>query len=181
MTLFTITNCIICKGELELNFRGKKYCSDACRQVAWNNKYRDKYRKKNNVNPGWMDVERCCVLCQTTFKPKSINQKYCSGKCRDSVYTFDYIHNNTEKVLGLSKNKWLKARMVILDRDGFTCKYCGRSPMKDAGVVLHIDHKVPRKHGGGDDLDNLITSCEQCNLGKTDLLLSYWLNEKNGN
>jgi hypothetical protein len=38
--------------------------------------------------------------------------------------------------------------------------------------VLHCDHINPRAAGGGDDLLNLITSCIDCNQGKSDKLLS---------
>jgi hypothetical protein len=38
--------------------------------------------------------------------------------------------------------------------------------------VLHVDHIQPKAKGGKNDLLNLITSCEDCNLGKSDRLLS---------
>jgi len=69
---------------------------------------------------------------------------------------------------------WLKLRMLILDRDSFRCRYCGRSPIDEIGVILHIDHKIPKSRGGKDEMKNLITSCEQCNLGKGDILLNFW-------
>jgi hypothetical protein len=54
-------------------------------------------------------------------------------------------------------------RFAVLVRDGFTCQYCGRSAPE---VVLHIDHRIPVARGGGDELENLITACVDCNLGK---------------
>lgn len=57
------------------------------------------------------------------------------------------------------------SRWAILNRDGFRCYYCGRNS-KD-GANLHIDHVVPFARGGIDDIDNLVTTCEQCNLGKS--------------
>ena len=56
-------------------------------------------------------------------------------------------------------------RFRILDRDGYKCVKCGRSPLMD-GVTLHVDHKKPRSKGGTDDDDNLQTLCAECNLGK---------------
>lgn len=54
-------------------------------------------------------------------------------------------------------------RFAVLVRDDFTCQYCGsRAPE----VILHIDHRVPVSRGGGDDLENLIAACVDCNLGK---------------
>lgn len=54
-------------------------------------------------------------------------------------------------------------RFDVLERDGFTCQYCGaRAP----DVALHVDHIHPVVLGGGNDVANLITSCEDCNIGK---------------
>lgn len=59
----------------------------------------------------------------------------------------------------------LAKRFAILNRDNFTCQYCGRN-VKTHKIVLHVDHIIPKKRGGGDELSNLITSCEDCNLSK---------------
>ena len=56
-------------------------------------------------------------------------------------------------------------RFRILTRDGFRCCYCGR-PGSTPGVVLHVDHVVPVTAGGATNEDNLLTACEECNLGK---------------
>ncbi len=54
-------------------------------------------------------------------------------------------------------------RFSVLQRDNFTCQYCGR---KAPDVVLEVDHKVPRSKGGGNEIENLITACQLCNSGK---------------
>jgi len=36
----------------------------------------------------------------------------------------------------------------ILMRDGFACKSCGRSPSKELGTELHVDHIIPWSKGG---------------------------------
>ncbi len=59
-----------------------------------------------------------------------------------------------------------RLRFRVLMRDGFTCKSCGRSPMTEMGVELHVDHITPWSKGGETIPDNLITKCQQCNLGK---------------
>jgi hypothetical protein len=38
--------------------------------------------------------------------------------------------------------------------------------------LLHCDHIVPVAEGGGNEETNLITSCVDCNLGKSDVPLS---------
>jgi 5-methylcytosine-specific restriction endonuclease McrA len=57
-------------------------------------------------------------------------------------------------------------RFRILQRDGFRCRYCGR-PGSAPGVILHVDHVVPFVAGGDSSEGNLLTACEECNLGKS--------------
>jgi HNH endonuclease len=56
-------------------------------------------------------------------------------------------------------------RFRVLQRDGFRCQYCGRSARD--GAILHLDHVVPYSAGGETSEDNLISACDQCNLGKS--------------
>jgi hypothetical protein len=62
-----------------------------------------------------------------------------------------------------------KVRFEVLKRDKFTCQYCGRQA---PDVVLNIDHITPVAKGGTNDITNLITSCFDCNSGKSDRELS---------
>ena len=59
-------------------------------------------------------------------------------------------------------------RWDVLERDQHKCVYCGRKADPENGVVLHVDHRVPRSKGGKDTKANLFTACEECNLGKSD-------------
>ena len=59
-----------------------------------------------------------------------------------------------------------RLRFRILMRDGFTCKKCGRSPMKEMGVELHVDHITPWSKDGETVPENLEAKCSRCNLGK---------------
>lgn len=67
------------------------------------------------------------------------------------------------------KSTGKRQRFRIFQRDRFTCSYCGRTPPT---IVLVIDHVIPVSKGGTGDEENLITSCESCNQGKADKLLS---------
>ena len=60
-------------------------------------------------------------------------------------------------------------RFEVLKRDKFTCQYCGASA---PDVVLHVDHINPASLGGEDDITNLVTACEVCNVGKSNRVLS---------
>lgn len=57
-----------------------------------------------------------------------------------------------------------KMRFEVFKRDGFVCQYCGAHP---PAVILHVDHIHPVALGGGNEIDNLVTACEPCNLGKS--------------
>lgn len=61
-----------------------------------------------------------------------------------------------------------KTRFEVFKRDGFTCQYCGR---KSPEVILEADHIVPASKGGKEEMGNLITSCRDCNRGKSNIRL----------
>ena len=54
-------------------------------------------------------------------------------------------------------------RWKVLQRDNFTCQYCGRHA---PDVALEIDHIIPVAKGGTNDILNLVTACYECNHGK---------------
>lgn len=57
-----------------------------------------------------------------------------------------------------------RLRFEILKRDGHTCRYCGA---KAPDVKLTVDHVVPIALGGGDEPNNLVAACADCNAGKS--------------
>ena len=65
----------------------------------------------------------------------------------------------------------LRKRFEIFKRDNFSCVYCGKNSIDDK-VKLHVDHIKPVSLGGKSNDKNLVTSCLECNLGKSDYLLS---------
>ena len=62
----------------------------------------------------------------------------------------------------------VRTRFEVFKRDRFTCSYCGRTPPT---VLLEVDHIIPQAAGGGDEITNLTTSCQDCNRGKSAGLL----------
>jgi hypothetical protein len=116
-------------------------------------------------------IQGLCDVCNTIFcnscKDWMSLEKYlgyyklrgdsCSD-CRNRKHSGKLIRGITPKL-----------RFQILNRDSFTCRYCGQSAPK---VELHVDHIIPISKGGKDSDDNLVTSCQNCNSGKSDMLLS---------
>lgn len=80
-------------------------------------------------------------------------------------------HLYTRQLYMTTKRKAISKRMrfEVLKRDAFTCQYCGKQP---PDTILHMDHIKPVSKGGKNSLLNLVTSCVDCNLGKSDKELS---------
>jgi 5-methylcytosine-specific restriction endonuclease McrA len=53
------------------------------------------------------------------------------------------------------------SRRGVLERDRWTCGYCGRT-------ATTIDHVLPRSRGGGNDWLNTAAACGRCNQRKGD-------------
>ncbi len=56
-------------------------------------------------------------------------------------------------------------RWQVFERDNFRCVACGKSAHD--GILLHVDHIIPRSKGGTNTIDNYQTLCNECNLGKS--------------
>jgi len=56
-----------------------------------------------------------------------------------------------------------KLRYAVLKRAGFHCDLCGVSADERA---LEVEHILPRKHGGSDELENLQALCWKCKADK---------------
>lgn len=70
---------------------------------------------------------------------------------------------NRPKVEG-GKTTSRRTRFKVLERDGYRCRYCGKT---SDDIAIDVDHVVPVREGGSDDLDNLVAACVDCNSGKS--------------
>jgi len=59
-------------------------------------------------------------------------------------------------------------RFEVFKRDSFKCQYCGACA---PDVLLQIDHIEPVSKGGDNNITNLVTSCANCNSGKSNKTL----------
>lgn len=57
---------------------------------------------------------------------------------------------------------------AIIERDGYTCRYCG------CDNRLTLDHVQPRSRGGSDDQSNLVLACKPCNSSKGAKTIAEW-------
>lgn len=68
---------------------------------------------------------------------------------------------------GRRRQKIRFSRRSILERDRYTCQYCGR---RFPAGELSLDHVVPRCRDGNSRWDNLVAACRRCNDRKRDRL-----------
>jgi len=66
-----------------------------------------------------------------------------------------------------------KLRHEVFKRDNYTCVECGAT---NKDKMLHCDHIIPVVQGGTDEMDNLQTLCDDCNLAKSD---KCWIGDLN--
>ena len=52
-------------------------------------------------------------------------------------------------------------RKNLMYRDHFSCQYCACKT-----TALTIDHVIPRSRGGFDNWENVVASCQRCNVKK---------------
>lgn len=64
-------------------------------------------------------------------------------------------------------------KKAVKERDNYTCQICG---INEAAIqtinpkwhlLLHVDHKIPFCQGGTNEMENLRTTCEYCNIYKS--------------
>jgi HNH endonuclease len=61
-------------------------------------------------------------------------------------------------------NESIRERVRV--RADHCCEYCQLHQDDSPLARLHVEHIIPRKHGGTDDEANLALSCIDCNLHK---------------
>jgi len=172
------TKCLNCGINIEYIKGKKKYCSDKCRYEFNRNRnnkiMRENYWKKVKPNKKVIKEKRKCKFCNKEFiwSSSQPQQIYCSNECLNEFYKKklnDLNKGIIRKGNGQIYNHY-KLRFEVFKRDNFTCQYCGRN-VKEDKIKLHCDHIHPKSKGGLFVANNLITSCEECNLGKRDIIL----------
>lgn len=74
---------------------------------------------------------------------------------------------------------------IVFDRDGYACRYCGRTPAgvfqaegRRRGLVLVVDYfRARATHAERRRLDNSLTACASCRAVKADLPRDPFLDE----
>ena len=146
MRVYSLKKCLRCQKEFQPSTNGQKYCGSDRKKTGCSYKMKMVRNKIKNRR-----IPKYCKLCNKLIQRGDF-KKICN-ECR---------RERSEKT------NLLKLRFKILERDNFTCQYCGR---KAPETILEIDHNYPESKGGTNKRNNLITSCRECNRGKGDIIL----------
>ena len=133
-----------------------------------------------------------CVVLNSTFEPLAIVPSrraliLCLQEKATVLQSYDYkvrspsVEFKLPSTIALKeyiKTRKIHGRRAILNkrnlfiRDDHQCQYCGRGANQlSSKEELTRDHIIPRKRGGPNTWENMVTSCSSCNHKKADLTL----------
>ena len=185
--------CLVCGSiELKLVKRGnpKFLCSPTCKKK----RKADKWRKDHPLNTSPIN----CGWCTNEFVPHPLvryKARYCSIQCRRKGYSErikEFYKRHPRKKAEYNRDarqqkKWNGNWYKALQRDNFTCQFCGISGEQNTLhrriiLVHHLDGEG-EKQGKNHSLDNLITSCYDCHEGLHGISLlkidgQWWIKSK---
>jgi hypothetical protein len=124
---------------------------------------------EESEHPTWEEIcERAGVVSERSYVTKLVQlglllEHPHGGVAANPVLTIEMI-GLEEEVRKISN----ALRFEVFQRDRHTCQYCGR---RAPDVELEVDHLIPVARGGTDAFENLITSCRDCNSGKSAKLI----------
>jgi len=144
--------CCICDKVFTPKSINQVYCSKACRKESYKRRYPNKEK---------IISKKICKECENTFydNTPAQNMLFCSKKCM--------TEHHSKKCKKEYYRKHSITKYKIFERDGFRCAYCGRISYKDE-IELAVDHIKPQIKNGPHTINNLITSCKDCNSSKRD-------------
>jgi hypothetical protein len=113
---------------------------------------------------------------------RELNSHYVIEKRRVGakiLYIYKGARDQPRDILPINQ----RLRAQVLHSAQGRCGNCGRTIEKH-GIVLVVDHKIPRDWGGLTEPDNLWAICEDCNAGKKNYFASVdaeWMRRVMGN
>ena len=115
--------------------------------------------------------QKVCKQCERGYLADRADQQFCGASCSKTF--------TKRKREVTSPEEYKISTEEIFRRDHYKCIYCGKSSIEDS-VKLHLEHIYPISKGGKEDLFNVATSCERCNIKKNtrildeDIILRIW-------
>jgi hypothetical protein len=85
---------------------------------------------------------------------------------RPAVCLDNIQHNQEGAMLQLHRHHLSPGTITdVLERDGYLCVYCGE-------IATCIDHVIPWSWSRCDELDNLVASCNDCNMMVSNMMFN---------
>lgn len=158
-----------------------KYCP-TCKENKDLNSFSKNSKRKDGLD--WQ--------CKNCFKIKYINNKLTINSKNKVYYTNNkksilekqksWRKNNIKSILLRNRARRLKLSKYLrisqkqinnlIERYNYCCYYC-----KCNLVKTHMDHYIPLSRGGDHIIENIVPSCNICNLSKGSKLISEWKKE----
>lgn len=119
-----------------------------------------------------------CWRCQDGLHGLDKKRGSCSCLCHlpkgptnDGLAGRELLPERTKRVRG-KRGAGLtpSTRSLVYQRDKMRCRFCGVKLPLDRPKRAHptLDHLLPRSRGGTNTMENLVTSCADCNNRKGD-------------
>lgn len=100
-----------------------------------------------------------CRVCGSLFCARRSDQVFCGRVCSSTFYNS-------------RRRGYLKHRERLFSEQSGECWLCG-FPIEwgddvNDDLYIHVDHLIPRSHGGSDEYCNLAVSHRSCNIARSD-------------
>ncbi len=167
--------CLVCGQTFKPDDSAHKFCSVACSRKAQQktplrrcDKCGKEYQQRAvRATKGFCSVQcagllpippivQPCAFCGKTFTSRPVDKRrFCSRECADS--------SRRGETYGKKRTRHFSPRrkQLIRERDGFKCVLCGSDDR------LQVDHIIPVRLGGTNDVGNGRTLCHACHVKKT--------------
>jgi 5-methylcytosine-specific restriction endonuclease McrA len=151
------------------------------------------YQSINNRNPkDEVMINSSCVVLNSTFEPLAVVPArraliLCLQEKATVLQSYEYVVRSPSVEINLPSTialkEYIRTRKLhtkrallnkknLLIRDDHQCQYCGRGANElKSREELTRDHIIPKKRGGPNTWENMVTSCSSCNHKKADLTL----------
>lgn len=123
------------------------------------------------LNSSWQPIGKVCwqKAFSLIFNNKAKAIEYYEDTVKtpsDEFFVPAVIH--TVNYSGVPRGKIIYSKRLVLERDNYTCQYCGKQLCR---MTATIDHVRPRSLGGKSTFINTVAACSPCNKKKSNIPL----------
>ncbi len=137
-------------------------CGQKCNAKRQNAKKRERNRTAKEERT----VQKECLECGTPFTTDNQRKIYCSADCGRRVAARRYAQSAKGRKYSKTKHKqlktvhWKQVRLMVLERDGHSCRVCQKTDKR-----LEVHHLQGTEEGArrnSENPDDLMTLCAAC-------------------